>query len=457
MPNLILVVLIAVFFLRKSSKEIDEKTQNSSFGRTFFYFLLTVIFAIFYYRSFQVGTIVNHVTISSLRGFEDSLHNSRDTIERLQIYNNFKTFGSYRNQYFEALRRRNNDSIIGGVAIEIQNLDILPDSIKDRSGLNDVIRENLEKQTYTKIDSNTGEIFYYDFISTSIPNFIPICSIKRFDNPNIENTVLYSKIDSIGNCTLPSNGNLNLAKSNLSEGYYYDALKYSETMVAHTKGIKLLGTVLPHSQINTINLFTAADLSQYTYVIELESDMYVKKIRAIYNVPIEIDNQSDVLQVYSNGFGIDNDDIHDDLLSNGILMFHVKLPTMQNLQEIRSLILTAIVTALFSLFFTNLFYRLRKSAKDYILKKELTDSEESLIRAKAQNIKLLLRSFAFVLVMYVVVLAIFAIFDYVFLVDFENSLGLFCLKQTSLIVILSIPLYYLTKKINNYFQKKKDK
>ena len=97
MLNLFITVLITVFFLGKSSKEIDEKTQKASWIRTFIYFFLAIIFAIFYYRSFQVETIINKVEISSLRGVEDSLHNSTDTIKRIGIYNNFKTLGAYRN------------------------------------------------------------------------------------------------------------------------------------------------------------------------------------------------------------------------------------------------------------------------------------------------------------------------------------------------------------------------
>ena len=100
MGNFFISILITIFFLRKSSKEVDDKTKNASWARTCIYLILTIIFGVFYYQTFQVATIVNKVEINTLRGFVDSLKQSTDTIEYLHIYNNFKTLGSYKNPYY---------------------------------------------------------------------------------------------------------------------------------------------------------------------------------------------------------------------------------------------------------------------------------------------------------------------------------------------------------------------
>ena len=458
MLNLFITVLITVFFLGKSSREIDEKTQKASWFRTFIYFFLTIIFAIFYYRSFQVETIINKIEINSLRGVEDFLQNSTDTVECIGIYNNFKTLGAYRNQYFEIAENREKKSIIGGVTIEIQNSDITPDSIKDRKGFNDKKRKDIEDQLQMDINSRTGEIFQYQFFSTCIPNFIPFYPIKKDDDPKVDKQYLYSTIDSIGNCTFSGDGKLNIAKSDEINGYFYNALLYNETMVAHTKDIKLRGTTMPHSLINTLNIFTAADLSQYSYIIELESDMYIKHLSVAYNVPIELTNQSDLVPVLANGFDIDNNDINKDILGNRSLMFHVKLPTMANLQEIRSLVLTAIVTALFSLFFSNLFYRLRKTAKKYILKHHVDVSEESdFVKHRVRDFIFLLYTIIFVVVVYIFVLVCFALFDYVFLIDYERDIWIVVLGQIFIICIFSAIIYYIYKKNVKPTSKKKEK
>ena len=82
MKNIIISALIAAFFGSKSTKDIQEKTKNASWFRTFLYLFLSVIFGVFFYKSYQVRTIINQIDINSLRAFEDSLHHPIDTIKR---------------------------------------------------------------------------------------------------------------------------------------------------------------------------------------------------------------------------------------------------------------------------------------------------------------------------------------------------------------------------------------
>ena len=83
MKKIFISALITIFFLGKTSKEVDDKTKRASWFRTFVYFALTVLFGIFFYRSFQVATITNSIEISTLRCAVDSLNHPKDTIEKL--------------------------------------------------------------------------------------------------------------------------------------------------------------------------------------------------------------------------------------------------------------------------------------------------------------------------------------------------------------------------------------
>ena len=111
--------------------------------------------------------------------------------------------------------------------------------------------------------------------------------------------------------------------------------------------------------VNTLNFFSAADLSQCEYEVKLESDIPIENLSMFFDLPVEISslNPSEH-NVVSKGFFMN---IEEDIAGETrYLIYHVKFPTLANLQLIRSLILTTLLTVLFSLFFKNLYYYCRK-------------------------------------------------------------------------------------------------
>jgi hypothetical protein len=457
MINIFISAMIAIFFLGKFSKEVNEKTNQASWFRTLVYLFLTIIFSILYYRTFQVATIINTVEISSLRGVEDSLLHSKDTIESISINNNFKTLGSYKNPYFDYLKSRTSLSDDGGVSIALKDSVSSTDFVKDRKGFTDEIKKEIEALIGKTINSNTGSIYNFSFFSSSIPSLIPVYPIIRYDKPKVENKSLYSKIEKVGNVVNSVDGKVMISKSDPAKGYFIDALSYQQTIVAHYPDFHLHSLGMPHPLANTIDIFTAADLSQYTYCIELNSDMYINHLSVSYNVPIEISNQPEGLILSANGFDINDDNLLNNIIKNQPMMFLVKLPTMANLQQIRSLVLTAIVTALFSLFCTNLFYRIRKHATKYKAKHHLSFSERrNISRKRVKDFKIFLYTITFIFLIVFLIVVFFAAFGYTFLINYENLGWKIALNVICIIVILIVVIYFLYKYAITPVQKKKD-
>ena len=459
MGNYFISILITIFFLGKSSKEVDDKTKNASWARTCIYLILTIIFVIFFYKTFQVATIVNKVEITTLRGFVDSLHHTADTIEYLDINNNFKTLGSYKNPYFDIMKNNNDYSSDGGVGFKFAASESSKYMIEDKWGFSDSIKRNIEVLTGKAIDSKTGPIYKLEFFSTSVPSLIPVYPIMRYDKPETlsDDNGVFSIINNIGNVTMSGDGRFLISKSDPQKGYFIDALLCEQTIISHYNIAPPAGMSIPHPLANTINIFTACDLSQYTYCLELNSDIPIKNMSVVYNVPVEVVNNFDGMFSHANAFTINDSELLNEINGNKPTMVLIKLPTMANLQQIRSLILTAIVTALFSLFCTNLFYRVRKKVVDYLKKHSVKFSEDNnVLINKVEDVKFLLYSMIFTILVLLLVIICMAIAGYSLLIENTDKLEI-SIKIILFVIITTGLLFYLKKIYTNDFKKDKDK
>ena len=440
MKKVFISALITFFFLGKTSKEVEEKTNRASWFRTFIYFTLTVIFGIFYYRSFQVATISNSIEISALRCCVDSLNNPKDTIQGLIIGNNFKSLGSYKNPMIEEWAKDTNYSKDGGVFIKFQDPVFSTGVVKNRIGLSDSIKAEIESKTGKAISTETGDIYHLIFVSSSLPKFIPIFPIERADTPIVYNGEDISRIEYKGN--LKRSGDGKVLISHPSEGYIVEGLSYQQTIVAHDQNTIFANLVMPHPLINIMDIFTACDLSQYTFNLSLTSDMYIKRLIIAYTVPIELGNQSDGLFASANAFGIEDADILNRNANGYPMTFLVKLPTMANLQQIRSLILTGIVTALFSLFCTNLFYRLRKKTVKYLKEKQIDYTDETVLnKVKVKDFKLSLYSLVGFILTFAMLAVCLGLFGFTFLID-EKDFWIISIKIILPIVVILVFIYF---------------
>ena len=414
----IISALITIFLLDKSSKGMDERTKRSSWFRTSVYLILALIFAVFFYRTSQVATIINNVEISSLRGYEDSLHNSLDTIEMVYLYNDFKTLGSYQNPHVDYLEKMSPGLEDGNVQVYFQEPSI--DSIiRNKDSLTDERKKEIENLTGVPINPNTGTIYSVEFVSRSSPSLIPTFPKMKADKPIVYNDTLFSIIEYVGNLkNIDRYGRKILEyKSEPAEGLFADAFFNKRTTISHYNFVQIESITLQHPLVNKLNVFSACDLSQYTYLLTLSSDMYIKNLTVGYNVPVEVGNNGEELHVGVNNFGI-KDSAFLNRFHDRNMCFHVKLPTMTNLQQIRSIILTAIVSALFSLFCTNLFYRVRKMVKFKMLKCRINISEwVKQNRNNLKDSKFLLNTIILVLLLFVLFIVWKGASDYTYLID----------------------------------------
>ncbi len=440
MKKLFISALITFFFLGKTSKEVEEKTNRASWFRTFIYFTLTVIFGIFFYRSFQVATISNSIEISALRCCVDSLDNPKDTIQEIMIGNQFKSLGSYKNPIIDQWAKDSNYCKDGGVSIMFQDPVYSTDVVKNRIGLSDSIKAEIESKTGKAISMETGDIYHLNFVSSSLPRFIPIFPIERVDTPIVYNEEDNSRIEYKGNLKCSGDGKVLISRP--SEGYFVEGLSYQQTIVAHDQNTKFTNLGMPHPLINTMDIFTACDLSQYTFNLSLTSDMYIKRLIIAYTIPIELGNQSDGLFASANAFGIEDADILNKNVNGVPMTFLVKLPTMANLQQIRSLILTGIVTALFSLFCTNLFYRLRKKTVKYLKEKQIDFTDETVLnKVKVKDFKLSLYLLVGFILTFTMIAVCLGIFEFTFLID-EKDFWILSTKIFLPIVVILVLIYF---------------
>lgn len=330
--------------------------------------------------------------------------------------------------------------------------------VKDRSGLTTEIKKELDSLSGQKLNSYKGPIYQCTFFSTSIPNLISFYLAMRYDKPIVEEDSVCLQIEHVGNVMDSRQGMIMIGKQNVNNNYFLESLSYQKTIIAKYLDPELKAFKIPHHLINTIDIFTAADLSQYTYCLELNSDMYIKNVFVNYNVPIEISECHNGIDIFSDSFCIYDKDFINAQNGEYPIMFHVKLPTMANLQQIRSLILTAIVTALFSLFCTNLFYVFRKRALIYIIKKRRKNlSSDIMVKTSdVKNIKLFFYTISFIIILLFFIHVSMGALGFTFLIESEKEGWYLAIKGLCGFILISVCVYFLYFDSGNIIKKKLD-
>lgn len=467
--NIFISALIAIFFLGKTTKEKEEKTRNASGFRTSVYFLLTVICGIFFYKSYQVSTIRNSIELEAYRGIEDSSGQSKD-IARIHIYNKFQCIGSYNNIYLDKQNKYGEDSAVaqyGGIIAEIRVTNSPSDSIKSRTGLTTEVEKHLSK-LFGRNLSEMGQFYSLGFLATNIPNFIPICPKKEDGHNWMQEEDSYTCLsyhtdyeNFIHSYVEYSDGRRELTDEEDLADLYDNSIYIEDYWIANSKRRSPyydLTMYCPYPYMNTISVLTAADISQYTYMIQIppSNDISIKSLQISYNLPIEINQEIEGVHVGSKGIVINEDYLNK--INGGLLMLHVKLPTMANLQLIRSLILTALVTSLFSLFCTNFYFWFRRRSLSY---KRMHKLNVSILRRIDRRRVALFRNFhkgiMFLFIFCIGYVAGMVLFDKTILLPFEIKWYGVVGFILFIIIILSVLLYTVYKYAITPMPKKRGK
>lgn len=421
MINGFLAAFVALFFWRKGTKETEEKTRRASKLRTFIYCILTIVVGIFFYKTYQVASIINSITVVPIRASYDSTGVIADTIPKIEILNRFSSSLSYNNIVLDQLKENTQDWTYykyGGVSLEV-NTHNPPFLIKDNPNIPNNAIEILGSPVknpdhyYSIIIASTG-------INSIIPFFpdinynmdwkqIDFDVFARLRLGNLKDGDLY-----LFNPTSDNSSSYELSEQDTkinTEGYFFQQDFVSSFTIEPENPYSIIHACAKSSFSNTLGFFTAADISQYTHMISIQTDCYVSSLNMEYDIPIEITAQDSCISVGSHKFVVTAPLL--EKMKNHTLVFHVKLPTMANLQLIRSLILTTLITALISLFFTNFYYLIRKGAIGYRKKHTLPYSKAKLISRKK------IKWFRFI--MYTITVTIFLIMLWMSFLVFTDS------------------------------------
>ena len=370
MINTFVAAIVALFFWGKSTKDVEEKTQLASWVRTIVYGVLAFAVTVFYIKTYQVATLTHTINAYIYKGNYDKSGIVRDTIHEFDIYNRFSTGiteNTFKNQLSEEDRLLLERNEAGGIHIGLRILNKKGDTIKTKPDCNAI----KTKYGYSYLNS-FSHAYEIQYITNVIPSLVPSFISKNDVEEGIDETTksYYKTVNSDFNSynegkfakitTHDIDGNkkdINIEKFNA----YINSIMITDTM--STVGYHDIRYDTENNHINRLGFFTAADISQYTCALKINSDMYIKELVVDYDLPIEIPLYDSCMSVSSKSFILRGDFLNKEIANQpnvDYYNFHVKFPTLANLQLIRSLILTTLLTALVSLFCMNLFYRLRK-------------------------------------------------------------------------------------------------
>lgn len=354
--NIFIAIIIAIGFWRNTSKEHKRMVAKASLTKTAILFLLSAAITFFYYKSYQVATFRNWVVVKGVKG---SYTNENDTIAS------------------------NGDTIIYKAKDRIKLLTILSKFTNNDSfsaipflGMWDSINSS-GTRTYIHLYNNKGNTKWYpnitpddipynhedishkykvSYYTNTIPNIMPFAYYDDYalydDSLELAEGVFYE----IGNYGFRLSKTLDDIGNNYDKCFVSDISTKKNNIYNEDIYFKVR---TKSNYVNTLNFFSAADLSQCEYEVKLESDIPIENLSMFFDLPVEISslNPSEH-NVVSKGFYMN---IEEDIAGKTrYLIYHVKFPTLANLQLIRSLILTTLLTVLFSLFFKNLYYYCRK-------------------------------------------------------------------------------------------------
>lgn len=454
MINTFISAIIALFFLGRSSVDENKKTRKASIYKVIIYVILVGITGIIFYKSYQVSNIINIVDVKALRGAEDSLNHSKDTIRSILIYNKFRNMGSYSNDFLRVSNEHKKDSFYtknGGVLLKIKRDTSDSAVIRNRKNLERELISSFENELERDI-SEIGSMYSMTFVSTNIPSFFPFYPYAQAEMPweHKDGMSFYQVVKNTRNdknFTYARPHDINEQSISNIEGakhLFDDGILVQQNMAIDDIKDKESSFYLScsHKIANTMDFFTASDLSQYTYTICISSEMPIEKLILEYNIPIELSQVQTGMSVGSKSITLNKKLIKS--MKNDALMIHVKLPTMANLQLIRSFILTALLSTFFSLFCTNLYFLIRKGAMKYYRNHKLRYAILRRIRRnRVRNFKRFCYISIIILLLSYLYLILRVLQNRSIIIDIEYIWYYACLYLLGGLIVYSILVYFL--------------
>ncbi len=387
MINNFISAIFAMFYWKRIDSKSFKSVLHASWIRTFIYGFLAFIFSAYLYKTYQITTIYNTIQIDGIRQSYDSIGNVIDTVKSITIVHRLANNSMQQDRLDGGgIRKISGDkdwdsklNLYGGIFATVQTV-THPYEIK--AGNNPHWNNKVLSGFYENIDliniprNNVDHVYDFSYTATNPPSVIPFFpkirlhhSLKSVDD-TVFTTIYFGNTKNNPDFDLILIGDRSGWHENEDrrDNQYPDNLKNGiiANQIIGTNGIRRvkedlckLEFIASCNFVNSLGFFTAADISQYIYALSLSSDCPVKDMYVDYDIPIEIPQQEH-MQIGMRGFSMDSVLIKDILREPHV--FNIKFPSLANLQLIRSLILTTLVTALISLFCRNLYLLIRKWA-----------------------------------------------------------------------------------------------
>lgn len=371
----ILVVLLFWGTWGLSSEEKDEKRSKASLGKTSLLFVLTIAVGVFYVKTYNVATVKNIIKIKGINCALDSNKHVLDTLDYLIISSSYTR---------EDSKQKTISQITGEKYFE----DYIETGTKG-SGFDALIHYNTDGLNavvpygdYTDYKSDDykyhkDHLYHYEFMSNSIPTINPFVirypqkdfGLINFNEQDYAFLRLYTSFVNDSSIVKAPNAYIRDYLGDNSIRIFGEVgtqklQEFQNTVLKENPNEPLKGLIdcKWSDHINHMDLLSAADLTQCDYEIIYDIDCPTKQLYLKFDIPVIISQLTyglmpkDSYSYYINDFDKINP-------KKGSLLLHVQFPTLANMQLIRSLVLTSLLTAFFSLFCLNVYYLVRKHDK----------------------------------------------------------------------------------------------
>ena len=414
--NDIISALIATNFFGSNTEQHDEKVKKAGLARILLYFLLIIAIIPIFVKSYRVGTFQNLVKISPLKlPINDTILEPVDSIDIAFInclsndttrYNAVKNiFNLYISKISKAKSRHKesthyNDNSSSGIMTVYHNAKPKNERAYYFNPYDECVflEDLLTKRNNGQIH-NTPFLYPPFFVDDSIviTPIIAAATIKDYNEHKNDTTKCKQAAEQI-------NGLFELTTQEVEKLYvteYYGSMIPSflpfvfDKMIGgiaqndsvycsfkwepvDTDTLALVGyhykeyygtkgNTIPFSNVNLkgklgqLGFLTAADISQAFYNIDVITIYPVRSIEFLFDVPIELSDDIYPAPDMRNlrGFGYTDPSKIEEIKETGGVEFHVKFPSLESQQLIRSLILSTIFTSIVALFAKNLYYYVR--------------------------------------------------------------------------------------------------
>lgn len=442
MINVFIAAIIALFIWHKSSQEVKNRIHNANGYKVIVFAIISSVLLVFYWKTYQVATISNHINIEAWQYGENEDGTNCDTINELTIFNRFNSSALITPIFNRSIDRTKIkvDSFLekrGGLFIEMRHNNH-PFAIKRRKD----IPENLYNQLGIEAPNN-GQLTSVDFMTTEIPMLFPIKSYHHHDSTSIEYSEHGFELSNKGttrNHNLISDGKKFLKINN---GYYDQTLYGTYNLKDVKEKYYIHSYACTDRHANNLDIFTAADISQITYQLILKSDYHIGELNVDCNIPIQIIGADSSIIASTYGFSIKDANNH--MGSYKLYTYHILLPTFNNLQLIRSLILTTLITTFISLFISDFYYWIRKKTGKRYKKHKLNFKQWKILLRILNRIKILLFILFIVLS---IILSVLVFIDYPILVPEHQITKIGIIAIISTLLLIFGTLFYIAIAIN---------